>query len=274
VRGHGITFDYVKDALLKGRNILVFFATLVLLGVLPFPEGMPIKTDQLQIGGSLLIYAVFAAQTVFDAKFRASYNAKKTDAEIRAAQSAMHAQARNMRRQLDHIYDQRLATVLRETDEAAGSYFNGEKNEIKQRIAQKSISLASMYMKLLDVYHKRARASHTEQISFLARRINTNTSNLNNVRDPAIADEIRRVIETDEKMITTLKGERSELDKLDARLQYMESTVSMLKYNAVSNLESDELLRSLEADVDEAAAINAVLTDRQEEARGGYRLRL
>ena len=252
----------------------MFFATLVLLGFVPNQNWMPIAQEQLQIGGALFVYAAFVAQTVFDSKFRAAYDAKKTDAEIRAAQISLHTQARNMRKHLDHIYDQRLATVIRETDEAIGSFLGGEKTVIKHKIAQKAADIAAMYIKLLDVYHKRARASHTDQISFLARRINTNTSNLNNVRDPANADEIRRVIEIDEKMITTLKGERSELDKIDARLQYMESTVSMLKYNAVSNLESDELLRSLEADVDEAEAINAVLTERQEEARGARRLRL
>jgi len=82
-----------------------------------------------------------------------------------------------------------------------------------------------------------------------------------------VANEISRVIENDEKMIESLKGDRAELERIDARLQYMESTIGMLKYNIVSNLESEEALRTLDTELNEASAINAVLGERNEERR-------
>jgi hypothetical protein len=193
---------------------------------------------------------------------------------IRRSAEECRINARNLGRKLEPKAQLRLNNMLRESDEIVQSFLGGDKNYLKVRVVQQSLKLTASYIKLADMFRVRASASNNERISQLARRINANTSNLNSVRDVGIASELKRVIEADEMMIESLKNERLELDKIDARLQYMESTIGMLKYNIISNLESDDILNNLETDVFEAGALNEVLNERFGERREDRRLRL
>ncbi|MDR1439932.1 MAG: hypothetical protein LBJ10_07975 [Clostridiales bacterium] len=179
--------------------------------------------------------------------------------------------ARYLKRSLDETGQKRLGKVIQDVGEMARSFMAGDKSPLKIQIMQKTLKLTEMYVKLIDDFSKRLRTSVSSEISNIANRINTNTSNLNNARDAGVAAEIRRVIESDERMIESLKGERKELEKLDARLQFMESTIGMLKYNLIYNLDSEDMLKKLETEIDEATAINFALSDLHEERRGKAR---
>jgi hypothetical protein len=52
----------------------------------------------------------------------------------------------------------------------------------------------------------------------------------------------------------------------------MESTISMLRYNIISNIESEDILNALESEVSEADALNTVLNERYEEKRSRNRI--
>ena len=254
--------------MLYRRNIIALIASLLIgsviqrsYAVLPFPVGI------LAFQAPLIVYVGFVLQSMVDGKFRQEYEKQRIIRRIKKSSTECTTQSRNLKRRLKLQDQQRLNKVIAEMNEIVRSFLSGDKSDIKVQLVDKSLRLTEMYIKLMDHYYIRIKASEGEQISFLARRINTNTSNLNSVRDPATANELRRVIEADERMINSLKEDRKSLETVDARLQYMESTISMLKYNVTSNLGTYDMLHTLEQEIDEAAAINTVLSDWGEEHR-------
>ena len=275
---------FIKYALLLRRNVIMLITSLIVLNI-GFQRIITYRMlSALGIGNfprstaalwlSLAIYGGFVIQSILSNQAKEDFAHKEMINDIRRTHEDCRLKARNLKRKLEPKAQLRLDGILKEAEEIVHSFLNGDTNPLKERVVQQSLKLTTNYIRLADMFRVRATASGGERISALAKRINANTSNLNSVRDPGIASELRRVIEADERMIESLKNERLELEKIDARLQYMESTISMLKYNIISNLESEDILSSLESDVSEAGALNTVLADRFDERREERRLRL
>ena len=276
----------LKGAMLLRRNLIALFASFIALQfVLP---RLPLETmlnPETQIalfslnnysvfGLSLIIYAGFIIQSLTSREFKDNFAQKEMLSSIRKESETNHQNARILKRKLELKAQQRLDGILKESDEIVQSFLNGDKTHLKEKVVQQSLKLTAAYIKLADMFRVRSSASNSERISQLAKRINANTSNMNSVKDRGIADELQRVIDADERMIESLKNERLELDKIDARLQYMESTIGMLKYNIISNLESEDILNHLESDVYEADVLNSVLNERYDERREERRIML
>ena len=267
-------FDYLKGAFINRRNIIALVAAYAVLNILvgSFPF-IPYLDANGILGLSLVVYIGFSLQSAMDKSFRREYDAKLKVRKIRSMANDCANNAKNLRRKLSIQDQNRVSKVISEMGEIVTYFLNGDKSYISGQVVEKALKLTEMYIKIMGLYFTKNKSSNSSQISFLAKRINTNTSNLNSIRDRATIEEVKRVIEADEKMIESLKNDRQDLEILDARLQYMESTLSMLKYNIISNIETEDMLITLEKDINEAAAINSVLNDRFEEKRN-ERLRI
>ncbi|MCL2164162.1 MAG: hypothetical protein FWH55_07175 [Oscillospiraceae bacterium] len=272
----GLKLEHIKGAVLRGRNIAAFFVTWFLLDRIPFPESWRFYNENTEpyiwLAGAFLVYSAFVVQSLASPKFRAKSEKRALIGKIRKMSNECYSQARSMKRKLSVSDQKRLAQVISDTEEVVNSFFNSDKNYLKVRVVEKTLSLASLYTKMFSMYQTRQRVLDGGQISQVARRINANTSYLNSIRDSMTKDEIMKVIANDEKYIESLKNEKIELEKLSARLQYMESTISMLKYNIVSNLVTEDVLGTLESEVNEADALNEVLSGRFEEKRSRERI--
>ena len=276
----------LKGAMLLRRNLIALLASFAALQIIVprLPLGMFADAESYRMmlssngfytfGIAFIIYAGFVIQSLTSREFKENQAQKEMIGAIRKENEENHLNARILKRKLELKAQQRLDSMLKESDEIVSSFMNGDKTQLKVRVVQQSLKLTSAYIKLADMFRVRSSASNSEKISQLAKRINANTNNMNSVKDRGIADELQRVINADERMIESLKNERFELDKMDARLQYMESTISMLKYNIISNLESEDILNHLESDVTEADALNTVLNERYDERREDRRIRL
>jgi prefoldin subunit 5 len=60
-----------------------------------------------------------------------------------------------------------------------------------------------------------------------------------------------------------MKDEKKELERIGAKLDYMESTVNMFKHQIMSSIENENMLEELETAVNEAEALDTVLEDRR-----------
>ena len=67
----------------------------------------------------------------------------------------------------------------------------------------------------------------------------------------------------DERLITRLKDEKKELERIGVKLDYMESTVNVFKHQILSSVENEEMLEQLETVVNEAEALDTVLEERR-----------
>jgi hypothetical protein len=67
----------------------------------------------------------------------------------------------------------------------------------------------------------------------------------------------------DEKIIVRIKEEKLDLERISAKLNYMESMVNMFKQQILSSIESEDMLEKLETAVNEATALDNVLDERR-----------
>ncbi|MCL2058622.1 MAG: hypothetical protein FWH01_06135 [Oscillospiraceae bacterium] len=276
----------IKGALLLRRNLVALGASFAILSfALPRLPAAPFMSpeafaEMLTVYPysafmlSLVVYALFVVQSLSSREFKESVAQKETINKIRKANEANQLNARVLKRKLAPNTQQRLDNMMRESNEIVQSFLAGNKGHLKEQVVQQSLKLTTAYITLADMFRVRSSASNGERISQLAKRINSNMGIINSAKEQGIADELKRVVEADERMIESLKNERFELDKIDARLQYMESTIGMLKYNIISNLESEDILTHLESDVHEADVLNTVLNERYDERREERRVRL
>jgi hypothetical protein len=112
-------------------------------------------------------------------------------------------------------------------------------------------------------YSIRSKELSEINISDLMNKINANRRKLSFMKDGRMLEDITSIIEMDEKVIQRVKDEKNELERIHARLEYIESMLSMFKHQIVSSVESEEMVEKLETAVNEATALDNVLQERR-----------
>lgn len=214
-------------------------------------------------GAALLVYMAFVLQTVSSRKFQDKFMHKMKVRQIQKLNYSCLRLANEAKRNLPQQYFQRLKKVMNDKNEIVDSFFKGERNYLKEKIVEQTLNLVLSYVKLLNNFCMRNKELAAVDVGEIANRINMNTRKLGFAKDPYSMDDIKRVIEMDEKIITRLKEEKKDLERITTKLDYMESTVNMFKHQIMSNIESEEMLDKLETAVNEAAALDSVLQERR-----------
>jgi hypothetical protein len=112
-------------------------------------------------------------------------------------------------------------------------------------------------------YSIRSKELSEINISDLMNKINANRRKISFMKDDRMLDDIRNIIEMDEKAIERVKDEKNELERIHARLDYIESMLGMFKHQIISSIESEEMVEKLETAVNEATALDNVLQERR-----------
>ena len=263
---------------MKARLFLKAFFKLRNLGLLALFTGVSfilgnvsdklILVDLAQAGLLLylpaaVVYVVFVMQTLLSKDFHEKFNRSE---KVRLIQDLNYESLRlsnEVKRNTNTVYLQKMKKVMEDKDEIVGSFFRGDHSYLKEKIVEQTLNLVVSYLKLLNNFCIRSRELSGMDVSDVAGRINANTRKLNFTKDPLMADDIKRIIEMDERVIERLKDERKELERASAKLDYMESTVNMFKHQIISSVESEDMLEKLETAVNEAEALDNVLDDRR-----------
>ena len=211
----------------------------------------------------LVIYAVLVLQTLNSKEFHDDFNRKEKLRHIQDLNYACLKLSNEAKRNTNSTYLQKLKKIIEDKNDIVDSFFRGEQGYLKERITEQTLNLVVSYLKLLNNFCIRSRELSAVDVSAVAGRINTNTRKLGFTRDIHTMDDIRKIIEMDEKLINRLKDEKKDLERISAKLDYMESTVNMFKHQALSSVESEEMLEKLETAVNEAEALDNVLEDRR-----------
>lgn len=254
------------SALFKFRNI----AALLVIGflvmgdrsflfgspLLPYPD---ITAPLVTIGG----YLAFVMQTLASKKFHVDFNRKEKIRKIQDLNYQCLKLANEAKRHTNTAYFQKLRKVMEDKNDIVNSFFRGEKGYLKEKIVEQTLNLVVSYLKLLTNFCIRSRELSSIDISDIVNRINSNTRKLSFTKDINAADDIKKVIEMDEKIVNRLKDEKNDLERINAKLEYMESTVNMFKHQIMSSIETEDMLETLETVVNEAVALDNVLEDRR-----------
>lgn len=259
----------ILNALFKLRNIGLL---IVLMGIaailssqsaLAAPAGIPVIPDIIAFPAALAGYAAFVIQTLNSKAFHEEFNKKEKQRHIQDLNYACLKLSNEAKRNTNSTYLQKLKKVMEDKNDIVDSYFRGERGYLKERITEQTLNLVVSYLKLLNNFCIRSRELSTVDVSAVAGRINANTRKLGFTKDFHMTEDLRKTIEMDEKLINRLKDEKKDLERISAKLDYMESTVNMFKHQALSSVESEEMLEKLETAVNEAEALDNVLEDRR-----------
>lgn len=260
----------LMSALFKLRNIGILAAALFMAGLLSDPSGFSSMfgygytfPDSLTVTASLAVYIGFVLQTLMSKQFHEDFKRKEKGRNIRELNREANRLSSEARRNTNNTYMHKLRKVMEDKNDIFNSYTTGEHSYLKEKITEQTLNLVTSYLKLLNNFCIRNRELSGVDVSAVSARINANTRKLSFARDTRMSDDVRKVIEMDQKLITRLKDEKKDLERIGTKLDYMESTVNMFKHQILSSVENEEMLEQLETAVNEAEALDTVLEDRR-----------
>lgn len=252
----------VLNALFKFRNIGILAAAMILVAILGGDGSALADYNALMVSGGLAVYVAFVLQTLSNKQFHEEFDRKEKFRKIRDLNRQANRLSSETHRNTNNTYMQKLKKVMEDKNDIFTSYSTGEHSYLKERIVEQTLSLVISYLKLLNNFCIRNRELSGVDVSAVAARINANNRKLSFANDARMAEDVKKVIDMDEKLIGRLKDEKKELERISAKLDYMESTVNMFKHQILSSIENEEMLEQLETAVNEAEALDTVLEDR------------
>jgi hypothetical protein len=260
----------VASAFFKLRNLGILATAMVLAALLSDPNALPnmlgygfALPDAVAVSGGLVMYVAFVLQTLSSKQFHEEFNRKEKMRTIRELNRQANRLSSEARRNTNNTYLQKLKKVMEDKNDIFNSYSTGEHSYLKERIVEQTLNLVTAYLKLLNNFCIRSRELNAVDVSSVAARINNNNRKLSFSRDARMTEDVRKIIEMDEKLINRMKDEKKELERISAKLDYMESTVNMFKHQIMSSIENEDMLEQLETAVNEAEALDTVLEDRR-----------
>lgn len=255
---------------MKFRMVLSSFFKLSNLGLLllfsgiAYILGMALPENALLLYiPVLIVYIALVGQTLFSKKFHENFNKKEKIRTIQNLNFSCLRLANEAKKNTNTTYLQKLRKVMEDKSEIVNSFFRGEQSFVKEKIVEQTLNLVIVYIKLLTNFCIRSRELSEVNLSQVSDRINSNTRRLSFMKDANIAEDVKNLINMDEKIINRVKEEKKDLERISAKLDYIESTVSMFKHQILTSVESGEMLEKLETAVNEAAALDNVLEDRR-----------
>lgn len=212
---------------------------------------------------ALGVYAAFVIQSLGSKKFHEKVQHKEKTKKIGALNDTCSKLSYEAKKCLSAPYYTRLRKVMDDKNDIVNSFLKGEKSYLKEKIVEQSLNLVISYLKLLANFSKRSKELSSIDVTEIANRVTANNFKLTSNLDPRAMEDIKRAVEMDEKIIVRLKEEKQELERISAKLNYMESMVNMFKQQIISSIESDDMLEKLETAVNEATALDNVLDERR-----------
>lgn len=210
-----------------------------------------------------VIYTSLVGRTLYSKKFHESFMRREKLFHIRQLNANSSRLANEARKYTNAAYFRKLQKVMENKNEIIKSFFREEHSPLKERIVEQAMILIVSYLKLLTNFCIRSRDLSTADISQIAERMNNNHRRLSFARDANDLEDIKRAIEMDERLVARLKEEKSDLEGIKVKLDYIESTVNLLKQRVLSSIESEEMLGRLQEEVNEAEALDNVLQERR-----------
>ncbi|HEX9060928.1 MAG TPA: hypothetical protein VF941_12170, partial [Clostridia bacterium] len=222
---------------LKTRNLAILIAGFVVIYILQrsFPQViLPI--------GFKTAYCIAAATYLFSVflnLFSHSFHEEFSRNEKRRKVQIMDINFKNLvlqySRYLAKDHRKRLSKVIDAKDKIVGSYLLHKASFLREKIADQSLNTAISYIKLLNVYSFKTAELKRTGLSEVADRLAMNKRKLDFSKDPQTCDDLKNLIELDEKLLSDFNKEKNELQRIDARLSYLEGIMDMLSYRFMSN---------------------------------------
>ncbi|HOQ36101.1 MAG TPA: hypothetical protein PK033_05335 [Acetivibrio sp.] len=244
----------IKAALeLKNLGLLAMIVGIfALTGSLPF----------LFIGAAGYVY--FLMETMKDEKFLKRFNEEQQIEDIHDLNEKCNALYMSLVRKLPGGMRERIKNIYNEK-QVLVSYFSQDNSDpLRQKIVDQAINLVIAYFKLLYHYSLRIKQLNSINVNKVIERINNNKRKIEFLNNSAAISNIEKAVELDEKLVEKINKEKSELEMISSRLDYIESAILMFKHQIMSNEDLDPDIKEIDTVVNEAIALDNVLSKKNE----------
>ncbi|HHV28270.1 hypothetical protein [Acetivibrio mesophilus] len=238
-------------AVTKFKNILLLA---IVLGVFLVTDSLPF----LLVGAAGYIY--FIMQTLKDPEFMKEFNKAMQFEGIQDLNQECDRLYQNVFRRLPGGLRDRIRNVYKEKQALVAYYVQTNSDPIKERIVEQALNLVIVYLKLMHNYNIRIREVNTVNAKRFIDRINANKKKQEFLTNQKAIADLQRAVELDEKILERINNEKSELQMISSKLDYIESAILMFKHQIVSNTNSDPIIEDIDNVVNEAIALESVLT--------------
>lgn len=160
---------------------------------------------------------------------------------------------------LDKQALKKVDTVLQEKNELMGLFQNDQDDYVKQKVTEQVLKLSMAYMNLISEYVQRRDDLATYNMDEITEGINVKGRKLKSLRDAQAIDDMKNAIEMDQKILGRIDLEKRELEKMGARLTYIESTMKTFNHQIKLSENTDEISTEAENIINEASALDSAL---------------
>lgn len=253
-------FKLFVSSLFNGRNIAIFFILMIVSSIANSKMGgelfLPFRV------AAIIIYLGFVIQNFNSKKFQEKFLRKMKGKDIKKLDKICTVLANDAKRHINVSYFKKLNSILNDKNAIMKSYYRGGLNYFSEKITEKTLNLVISYIKLLKSFCIRNKELNSIDIKPVIERVTKNTRKLGFINDSKVRENVQNMIEMDEKVLSRIKDEKLDLERIDTRLDYIKSTVYMLRQRVNLKLESDDFLEKIEEAVNEAIALENVLDKR------------
>lgn len=207
-------------------------------------------------------YIYFVLQTFRSSEFRTECDRTEKLDDIQKLSWECNDLYRQVCRNLDRSVKNKAAGIMKQKSELMEFFSKTCDDPIKQKIIEQALKLVMAYFNLINNYSVRSRELASVGINEIVGRINYNNRKLGSLKSYEAVLDLTKTVEMDEKLLQDLKNEREELEKVNVRLDYIESTIGGFKHRIISTDSSDPESDEIEDVINEAAALDNVLSER------------
>jgi hypothetical protein len=245
-------FNRILKAAFKIKNAALLSFVLIFSYVYFYPPFLLI---------GLAGYVFFVIQTLRSDDFRKEVSTEETVDRIRSLNAECTKLYLESRRRVTRSVDSRIKQMMAEKEDLMREFSDNTEDVIKQKIIEQALSLIKAYIKLMVNFTVRGNELIDIDVNKIKDRINANNRKMGFMRDPNAIADMQRAIDMDQKMLDRIEAEKGELERVSAKLDYMESTIRMFKHRMLTSDEEDGAFSEIEDIVNEATALDNVLNE-------------
>jgi hypothetical protein len=244
------------SASLRLRNIGFLIGWFILINLVDFLIA--------QISGSMLIgFAVYCGlivQSFFSKEFINEFLKKEKIKKLKRIDSRCTGIINQIRRYIVPGDYKKLTNIICDKNELIRLYSSKvEDTPINEDLLEKSMNLIYAYIKLMRIFYIRIREMRNINITDISNRINDKKRKISFLKDEETIYNLTKSVENDEKILEQYKNEQKEINRIRSKMEYMESTINMLKHQVVASIDNEEFFDRIDESVNEAEAIGSAL---------------
>lgn len=158
----------------------------------------------------------------------------------------------------------RVREIMKIKNEIIRSFLLDSESSLKQRITKQAIELIIEYLHIVEHYYLKLGSTDNKKLEQIQKRIDENKEK-QNASGSEHNTELTDAIEIDERLLLNIKDEKEELDKINSKLNYIESSINLFNQQMKDDIDLEKSDGNVNSIINEAIALDNVINPKNRE---------